>query len=123
MLLSYVPNGHNVAGTALLVALYLHEKKTGGLDKGLLKDELYLLAEGLNIKKDPFSGGTTQTGAYLYDGWSSMGVLMKGDPALVIKCKNRFKLTRSCDLGGFCIAEAMHKWCHQHDNCPCGQQL
>ena len=58
----YVPASYNVAGTALLVALYLHEKQTGGLDKGLTKDELYVKAEGLAITKNPFSGGTTQTG-------------------------------------------------------------
>jgi hypothetical protein len=60
----YVPSSYNVAGTSLLVGLYLHEKKTGGLDKGMTKDELYVQAEGLGITKNPFSGGTTQTGTY-----------------------------------------------------------
>ena len=53
----YVPSSYNVAGTALLVALYLHEEEQG-LD-GITKDELYVKAEGLNITKNPFSGGTT----------------------------------------------------------------
>lgn len=30
-------------------------------DRGLTKDELYVKAEGLNITKNPFSGGTMQT--------------------------------------------------------------
>jgi hypothetical protein len=60
-------------------------------------------------------------GPYHYDGWSSMSSLLKGDPALVILSKKRYKLTRSCNLAGFSIAQAMHKWCHEHDNCPCGE--
>jgi ERCC4-type nuclease len=119
----YVPERYNVAGAALLVALYLHEKKTGGLDKGLTKEELYVKAEELNVTKNPFSGGTTQTGPFHYDGWSSMKPLTKGDPALVVINKNRYKLTRSCDLAGFPVAEAMHRWCHQHNNCSCGEDV
>ena len=118
----WVPASHNVAGTALLVALYLHEKKTGGLDNGLSRDELYVQAEELNITKNPFSGGTTQTGPYHYDGWSSMKSLLKGDPALMKLSTRRYKLTRSCNLAGFCFAEAMHKWCHEYNNCPCGEE-
>lgn len=117
----YVPERHDVAGTALLVALYLHETDVGANDVGLEKSQLYTKAEGLNITKNPFSGGTTQTGPYHYDGWSGMAKLLVGDPALVIKKKNRYKLSRSCDIAGYKIAEAMHAWCHQHNNCPCGE--
>lgn len=87
----------------------------------LTKDELYAMAEELNITKNPFSGGTTQTGPYLYDGWSNMSNLLCGDPALVQKVKGkRYKLTRSCDIAGYPVAKAMHHWCHQHGTCPCG---
>ena len=116
----YVPKSFNVAATALLVALYLHEKDAAEGDLGMTKEELYVKAEGLHITKNPFSGGTTQTGPYHYDGWSSMKPLLTGDPALVIFSRKRYKLTRSSELAGYSFAEAMHKWCHQHNNCPCG---
>lgn len=109
-----------MCGTAILVALYLHEKEVGQGAAGLEKDELYCKAEGLNISKNPFSGGTTQTGPYQYDGWASMSKLLHGDPALVTKVKGKYKLTRSCDIAGFPVAQSMHWWCHQHHNCPCG---
>jgi len=54
----------------LLVALYLHDKKTGSPGNSLSKDKLYVKAEELNITKNPFSGGTTQTGPHHCDGWS-----------------------------------------------------
>jgi hypothetical protein len=116
----YVPARYNVAATALLVALHLHEKNADKDDPGMTKEELYVKAEELEITKNPFSGGTTQTGPYLYDGWKSMAPLLKGDPALVILSHRRYKLTRSSELAGCTFAEAMHKWCHQHNNCPCG---
>jgi ERCC4-type nuclease len=116
----YVPARYNVTATALLVALYLHEKNADKDDPGMTKEELYIKAEELVISKNPFSGGTTQTGPYLYDGWSSMAPLLKGDPALVILYRRRYKLTRSSELAGYTFAEAMHKWCHQHNSCPCG---
>jgi hypothetical protein len=125
----FVPERYNVAGTALLVALYLHERKNvrpggeGAVALGMTKDELYPAAEELNITKNPFSGGTTQTGPYHYDGWSSMGKLLKGDPELVIFQKGRYRLTRSCDIAGYPVAEAMHRWCHAHNHCSCGQEL
>ena len=56
----YVPSRQNTAATAILVALYLHEKAHG--NGGMTKDTLYAKAEGLDISKNPFSGGTTQTG-------------------------------------------------------------
>ena len=119
----HVPARFNVAGTALLVALYLHERKTGELDKGMKKEELYTLAESLDITKNPFSGGTTQTGPFHYDGWSAMPSLCNGDPALVVKTKGRYKLTRSCDLAGWNLAKGMHKWCHEHNTCACGEEV
>jgi hypothetical protein len=49
--------------TALLVAIQiLQDSAPEG--SSFTKDEIYLLAEGLEITKNPFSGGTTQTGPY-----------------------------------------------------------
>jgi len=100
-------------------------KDTPGF-KGVVKDELYAKAEGLNITKNPFSGGTTQRGAYHYDGWSSMSKLLGGDPALVCKSHSSkhggtvFKLTRSGgNLSGHVLAKALHGWCHEHGICDC----
>jgi ERCC4-type nuclease len=114
----YVPASYNVGATALLVALYLHEEEVG-CSEGITKDNLYVKAEALNITKNPFSGGTTQTGPYHYDGWSNMSSLLSGDPPLVFQKKGKFKLTRNSDIAGYPVAKAMHKWCHDHDNCSC----
>jgi hypothetical protein len=116
----YVPASYNVGATALLVALFLHEEEMGSSD-GITKDDLYVKAETLNITKNPFSGGTTQTGPYHYDGWSSMSSLLSGDPPLVFQKKGKFKLTRNSDIAGYPIAQAMHQWCHDHRNCMCSR--
>ena len=117
----YVPQSYNVGSTALLVALYLHENEVGEARAGISKDDLYVKAESLEITKNPFSGGTTQTGPYHYDGWANMKYLLNGDPALVVRQKGgKYRLTRSCDIAGFELAKQMHKWCHEHNNCPCG---
>lgn len=116
----YVPQSYNVGSTALLVALYLHETEVGEARAGISKDDLYVKAESLEITKNPFSGGTTQTGPYHYDGWANMKYLLNGDPALVVRQKGKYRLTRSCDIAGFEFAKQMHKWCHEHNNCPCG---
>eukprot|EP00546_Thalassionema_frauenfeldii_P010324 CAMPEP_0178910248 /NCGR_PEP_ID=MMETSP0786-20121207/8991_1 /TAXON_ID=186022 /ORGANISM="Thalassionema frauenfeldii, Strain CCMP 1798" /LENGTH=723 /DNA_ID=CAMNT_0020582477 /DNA_START=293 /DNA_END=2460 /DNA_ORIENTATION=+ len=121
----YVPQSYNVGSTALLVALYLHESEEEEEQQqqqdnnnnnnsttapvvvvGLTKEELYSKAEGLNITKNPFSGGTTQTGPYHYDGWSNMRHLLSGDPALVVRVNGRFRLTRSCPIAGYPLGEA-----------------
>jgi ERCC4-type nuclease len=116
----FVPSRHNVGGSALLVALHIHEREVGYDNAGIIKEELYTKAEELNITKNPFSGGTTQTGPYHYDGWSNMAQLLIGDPALVIKKTHKFKLTSSNELAGREIARAIHTWNHEHENCPCG---
>jgi ERCC4-type nuclease len=116
----FVPVRHNVGGSALLVALHIHEREVGHDNAGIIKEDLYTKAEELNITKNPFSGGTTQTGPYHYDGWSNMAQLLIGDPALVIKKKNKFKLTSSNDIAGRAIAKTVHTWNHEHENCPCG---
>ena len=85
----YVPERYNTGGTALLVALYLHEREVGSEALGMTKEELYPRAEELEISKNPFSGGTTQTGPYHYDGWSNMAKLLKGDPPLVVQKKHK----------------------------------
>jgi hypothetical protein len=118
----YVPARHDCGATALLVGLYILEKDATDAapdHRGVSKNELYVKAEELEITKNPFSGGTTQTGPYLYDGWSNMGKLLKGDPPLVVLKKGRYKLTRSCEVAGYPLAEAMHELCHQHGKCKC----
>ena len=118
----YVPNGHDTGGCAILVAmLLLHQEEPHTID--FSKDEVYVKAESLRITKNPFSGGTTQTGPYHYDGWSNMKNLLEGDPPLVVKKKKRFRLTKSCDISGYPLAEAMHKWCHDHNKCSCQDLL
>jgi SAP domain len=119
----FVPTRHDSCATAILVGLYLHERDHGNDDEeyvGMTKEELYTQSETLDISKEPFSGGT-RTGPYDYDGWSSMTKLIQGeDPALVTKKKGRFKLTRSCSIAGYPLAEALHEWCHEYNNCKCG---
>lgn len=117
----YVPFSYDSGATALLVGLYLLEKERGtGHDGFFEKDVLYSKAEELCITKNPFSGGTTQTGPYHYDGWSNMSKLLEGDPPLVLRRKNRFKLSRCCSTAGYQLAIALHTWCHQHNKCNCG---
>jgi hypothetical protein len=118
----YVPSSYDCGATALLVGLYLLEKESGpGHDGFFEKDVLYSKAEELCITKNPFSGGTTQTGPYHYDGWSNMSKLLEGDPPLVLRRKNRFKLSRCCSTAGFQLGIALHTWCHQHNKCNCGR--
>lgn len=115
----YVPSRYNTCATALLVGLWL-EQRTAGLDwKGITKDELYPLAESLDISKDPFSG--VATGPFKYDGWSSMSDLRSGEIPLVVLKRGHFKLTTSSEIGGFQLAEALHSWCHEHGKCSCQQ--
>lgn len=72
----YVPSRYDTGASALLVALYLHERTVSEESNlGLSKEELYSRAEALQITKNPFSGGTTQTGPYHYDGWSKSAQL------------------------------------------------
>jgi hypothetical protein len=81
------------------------------------KEELYALAESLDISKDPFSGLVTSH--FKYDGWSSMSDLRSGEIPLIILKRGHFKLTTSCNIAGYTFAEAMHIWCHEHNNCKC----
>jgi len=104
-----------------LAALYLHEVDHG--DGGMTKEELYAKAEAIEVTKNPFSGGTTQTGPYHYDGWSSMTKLKEGQIPLVIMKKGHYKLTRhDSPLCGYRVAEAVHRWSHEHKKCQCGTQ-
>lgn len=60
-------------------------------------------------------------GPYHYDGWSSMKQLQGGEIPLVVRKKHAlYKLTSSGPLAGQALAKAMHKWCHDCCNCPCG---
>jgi hypothetical protein len=119
----YIPARHDTGATALLVGLWLEQRKIliPSDFKGMAKEELYILAESLNISKNPFSGGTTQTGPCHYDGWSNMkGLLNGGDPPLAIRLKGgRYKLSCNCETAGFQLAEAMHQWCHAYNKCSC----
>ena len=78
----YVPKRYNTCATALLVGLFLEQRKDETGWKGMTKEELYSLAEGLNISKDPFSG--VATGPFKYDGWSSMSDLRSSEIPLVV---------------------------------------
>ena len=63
----YVPAKIDTASTAILVAIQIKQDGAPvGVEKyaGATKDEIYVLADKIDIKKDPFSGGTTQTGPY-----------------------------------------------------------
>lgn len=114
----FVPSRYNTCATALLVGLYLEQRQAEPDWAGLTKDELYTLAESLDISKDPFSG--VATGPYKYDGWSSMSDLRQGEIPLVVYCKGGcFKLTTSSDVSGYPLARAMHRWCHEHNVCAC----
>lgn len=114
----YVPSKYNTCGTALLVGLWLEQKKHAKAGwKGMTKEELYPLAEGLDISKDPFSG--VATGQFKYDGWSAMSDLRGGEIPLVVHKKGRFMLTSSSDVSGLPLAEGMHDWCHEHNVCSC----
>jgi hypothetical protein len=62
----YVPVRIDTSSTAILVAIQIKQDiAQAGTDySGATKDELYALCEALEIKKDPWSGGTTQTGPF-----------------------------------------------------------
>jgi len=113
----YVPSRHDTCANAILVAILLEQKKEEPSWKGMTKDEIYPLAERLCISKDPFSG--TGTGRFNYDGWSSMTDLKSGEIPLVILKRGHYKLTTSSVVSGLPFAEAMHKWCHEHNCCSC----
>eukprot|EP00934_Nitzschia_sp_Nitz4_P007927 Nitzschia sp. Nitz4//scaffold171_size48012//30994//33696//NITZ4_007129-RA/size48012-processed-gene-0.15-mRNA-1//-1//CDS//3329538713//7917//frame0 len=114
----YVPTRYDTCATAILVALFLHQQRQPGF-KGLRKEEIIPLAEGLDISRTPFTG--TGRGKFEYDGWSCMNSLTKGEAPLVITEKGgRFKLTSlNGDMSGLCLAEAMHQWCHRYGKCKC----
>eukprot|EP00980_Cylindrotheca_fusiformis_P008118 scaffold1727_cov133-Cylindrotheca_fusiformis.AAC.21 len=113
----YVPSRYNTCATALLVALWLEQRNAGADWKGMPKEELYALAESLNISKDPFSG--ISTGVFKYDGWSSMSDLKSGEFPLVVLKRGHFKLSASTGVSGMPLAEALHGWCHEHGKCCC----
>lgn len=113
----YVPSKYNTCAAALLVALWLEQRKAGLAWKGMTKEELYPLAESLDISKDPFSG--VSNGVFKYDGWSSMSDLKSGELPLVVLKRGHFKLSTSTDISGVPLAEALHGWCHEHGKCSC----
>mmetsp|Transcript_9283 Transcript_9283/g.10605 ORF Transcript_9283/g.10605 Transcript_9283/m.10605 type:complete len:1128 (+) Transcript_9283:51-3434(+) len=121
----YVPVRIDVASTAILVALQIKQDlaRAGANYSGATKDEVESLCDPLNIKKDPWCGGTTQRGPYHYDGWASMAPLIQpGDPPLVIKSKGRFRLSTTGDVSGLKLARAMHIWCHEKGICCCEKE-
>jgi len=119
----YVPTKLDTGATAVLVAIQIQQDAApAGIYEyaGGTKDELYVLADATDIKKDPFSGGTTQTGPYHYDGWSCMKQLKEpADPPLVIEKKGRYRLSTTGDVSGLKLARAMHIWCHKKGICKC----
>jgi hypothetical protein len=118
----YVPARLDTNSTANLVAIQiLQDSCTEDDFPGGTKEEIYTLAESLEISKNPYSGGTTQTGPYLYDGWSSMKNLYEsGDPPLVVKKKGgRYSLSVSSAIGGLPLSRELHRWSHQAGICRC----
>jgi SAP domain len=115
----YVPSRYDTCASAILVAIWIHQRQNEESWKGLEKEDIISLSERLDISKDPFSG--TGTGIFNYDGWSCMGQLREGQSPLVFRQKGGlFKLTTiGGDLSGFHIASAMHDWCHAYNKCRC----
>lgn len=113
----YVPSRYNTCSTALLVALYLEQEKNDADWQGMTKEELYALAEALDISKDPFSG--VQTGQFKYDGWSAMSDLRGGEFPLVVLKRGHFLLTTGTEISGYPLAKALHKWCLEHGKRTC----
>ena len=63
----YVPSKIDTASTAILVAIQIQQDGAPvGVEQfgGSTKDDIYVMANKIDIKKDPFCGGTTQTGPY-----------------------------------------------------------
>ncbi len=63
----YVPAKLDTSSTAILVAIQIAQDSAAvGVERygGATKDEIYVMADKVDIKKDPFCGGTTQTGPY-----------------------------------------------------------
>ena len=63
----YVPANLDTAPTTILVAIQIEQDSALiGAEQygGMTKDEITIMAEKIDIKKDPFCGGTTQTGPY-----------------------------------------------------------
>lgn len=115
----YIPSRYDTCASAILVGIWLHQRRNEATWRGLLKDDIISLAESLDISKDPFSG--TGKGLFNYDGWSCMGQLREGELPLVFRQKGGFfKLTTiGGELSGLHIAAAMHDWCHMHNKCSC----
>jgi len=115
----YVPSRYDTCASAILVAIWMHQRQKEESWKGLEKEDIISLSESLDISKDPFSG--TGKGIFNYDGWSCMGQLREGQSPLVFRQKGGlFKLTTlGGDLSGFHIASVMHDWCHAHNKCRC----
>ena len=116
----YVPTRFDSCGSAILVAIWLHQRRENSESwKGLEKDDIITVAESLKISKDPFTG--TGKGSFDYDGWSCMGPLKEGQSPLVWRQKGGFfKLTTvGGEESGFQVAGAIHKWCHDNGKCLC----
>ncbi len=63
----YVPANLATAPTAILVAIQIEQDNASiGAEKygGMTKDEIYIMAEKIDVTKNPFCGGSTQTGPY-----------------------------------------------------------
>jgi hypothetical protein len=113
----YVPKP-NSANAALMVALLLNH--TPG-EPGMEKETLMAHADQLGISKDPMGG----TGGW-YDGWSSVKLLVTGDPPLVQYPKRRYSLTtQPPGQSGVEVAKALHELAHRPERmggavCSCG---
>jgi len=118
----YVPSKANSNNVAMLVSMLLHDPE----NKGLSKEAIVQMSEQSQISENPFAGGTTQTGPYIYDGWSGMSTLKKGEVPLVVQkdCKYRLSATDK-ERGGVAMATDYHIMLHNMgllgDSCPCSR--
>lgn len=116
----YVPIKANGSSAAVLCAI-LTLDGDAATSPGWSKDQIWARAEALDIKETPFAGGTTQTGPFLYDGWSCVSDLMSGEVPLITRKNNLYKLTTASDVAGKPIATALHQWCHELGICKCAE--
>jgi hypothetical protein len=116
----YVPQKVNSNNVAMLVALLLHDPE----NKGLPKEDIVRLSDASGIGENPFAGGTTQTGPFIYSGWAGMDQLKSGEIPLVIHGKGKFRLSAADkERGGLAVAADLHTQLHElevlGDSCRC----
>ena len=82
----YVPDKQRSNNTNILVSLLLHDHGAG-----ITKDDLFNICDESGISENAFSGGTTQTGPFIYNGLAGLKKLTGGEVPLnysTIECQN-----------------------------------